>query len=448
MVRLNLRLKRGVLLLAALLAAVLLAVPVLAQDAPESTPEATPDAPPVIRPNDPATRGEVEALLNRAEQAVIIAEEAAEDAEGAISYANDLFGLFEAMSGAVALVVPFLAITATIIGFQRLNSAQNELKEARVRFEKDIEERSAELDRLRDQLQASLVTQRNEASKAALALSLLPLGEKQYRAQDYQGAIDTYKRALQLDPDNLITHYRLGYVYTQSGELETAEYHLSRSLEIDETFAPALAARGYVYRRIAEKMAQGIDRDELLNQAEANFLAGLRLSPKLVDEDGESWWGALGGLYRRREQTGEAIRAYEQGAKVTPHSSYPFSNLALLYMQTENRERMIETYKRVEKLAYGEIQADVDNYWAYADLIVARMALGKFEAAWAELNAALETAPVDSPYTLESLIETLQRLLKVTPEADDRAEIDKVIAHIRKFQATHHGPPALEATGG
>lgn len=413
-------------------------MPLAAQDAPESTPE------PALPADTPVTRGEVEDLLNRAEQAVIIAEEAAEEAEGALGYANDLFGLFEAMSGAVALVVPFLAVTATIIGFQRLNSAQNELKEARERFEKDIEQRSAELDRLRDQLQESLVMQRNEASSAALALSLLPLGEKQYKAQDYQGAIDTYKRALKLDPENLITHYRIGYVYTQSGELEAAERHLSRSLAIDDTFAPALAARGYVYRRMAEKMDEGIDRDELLNQAEANFLSALKESPKLVDEDGESWWGALGGLYRRRGQTQQAIHAYEEGAKVTPHSSYPFSNLALLYMQTDNREKMLETYKRVERLAYGEIQADVDNYWAYADLLVARMALGKFEGVWEELDAALETAPADSPYTLESLIDTFHRLSKVMPDEYIK-EIDKVVEHIREFQATHHGPPEEQA---
>ncbi len=426
-----------VLWTAALVLATLTAVvlPVFAQEG-----EPSPEPPPRLDPNAPVTRDEVQAMLDRAEEAVIIAEDAAEDAENAIGYANDLFGLFEAMSGAVALVVPFLAIAATVFGLQRLNSAENELKESRDRFEKDIEERSAELDRLREALEESLQTSKTEAGNAALALSLLPLGEKQYKAQDYQGAIDTYLRALELDPDNLITHYRIGYVYTQSGELEEAEKHLSQSLEIDKTFAPALAARGYVYRRIAEKMDKGIDRDALLNQAEENFLRALKQSPKLVDEDGESWWGALGGLYRRRGQINEAINAYEQGAKVTPHSSYPFSNLALLYMQTHNREKMMETYKRVERLAYGEIQADVDNYWAYADLIVARMALRKVKEAWDELDAALETAPSDSPYTLESLIDTLVRLSGVMNGDNDQAEIDKVIAHIRKFQATHHGP--------
>lgn len=433
-----------VLLTVGLLMAVMSAVtsPVSAQEVGDNPP---PD------PNAPVTRGEVDAMLNRAEEAVIIAEEAADDAATAIGYANDLFGLFEAMSGAVALVVPFLAIVATVVGFQRLNSAQNELKEARERFEKDIEERSAELDRLREALEDSLETSRSEAGNAALALSLLPLGEKQYKAQDYQGAIDTYKRALELDPDNLITHYRIGYVYTQSGELDDAERHLSRSLDIDATFAPALAARGYVYRRIAEKMDKGIDREALLNQAEENFLRALKQSPKLVDEDSESWWGALGGLYRRRNQTEEAINAYEEGAKVTPHSSYPFSNLALLYMQTENREKMLETYKRVERLAYGEIQAEVDNYWAYADLIVARMALRRVKEAWDELDAALETAPADSPYTLESLIDTLQRLSKVMDNPESIADIDKVVAYIRKFQATHHGPQngaSAEANAG
>jgi tetratricopeptide (TPR) repeat protein len=89
----------------------------------------------------------------------------------------------------------------------------------------------------------------------------------------------------------------------------------------------------------------------------------------LVDDDGEAWWGSLGGLYRRRGQTEQAIKAYERAAEVTPHSSYPFSNLAMLYMRTKDHESMMKMFKRVERIAHAETQAEVDTYWAYADLL-------------------------------------------------------------------------------
>lgn len=389
---------------------------------------------------DDTAPDDIAALVEEARQAAERAEAAAqaaaahaEDAGEAIGYAADLFGLFEAMSGAVGLVVPFLAVVGGLLGFRRLESAQNELREARERFERDMSRREVELDALRDELKASVQKQREDAGRASLALSLLPVGERQYRAQDYTGALDTYLRALELDPDNAIIHYRLGYVYSQSGDLDRAQQHLTRSQALDPGFPSAMAALGYVYRRMGDSMEPGVERDIIYNQAEQNFLKALELSPKLMDEDGESWWGALGGLYRRRGQVDQAIGAYERGTKVTPHSSYPFSNLALLYLQTHNRQRMIETYKRVERLAWGEVQAEVDNYWAYADLITARLALGKVAEAEEVLDLGLDAAPADSPYTLESLVDTLTRLSEVL-ETNEVPPVTKVIRHIRAFQ--------------
>jgi tetratricopeptide (TPR) repeat protein len=399
----------------------------LAQEA-ETTPE--PDA--LSRAEAAAARAEAAAA--RAEEVEVIATEAAEEAAGMVDLAGGLFGLFEAMSGAVGLVVPVLAVLAGLVGFRRLESAQNELREARERFERDMKLRETELDQLRDDLKSTMQRQRENAARASVALSLLPLGERQYKAQDYTGALDTYRRALALDPDNPIIHYRMGYVYTQAGQLEEAARHLNRSLELDPEFGPSIATRGYVYRRTGDKMPAGIERDLIYNKAEENFLQALERSPKLVDEDGEPWWGALGGLYRRRGQVEQAIRAYERATEIAPHSSYPFSNLALLYAQTHNRARMLETYARVEKLAIGEVQAEVDNYYAYADLVVARIALGKFKEVEDILETALRTAPVDSTYPLDLLVETLDRLL---PELDNdhRPQAVEIRQRILDFRA-------------
>lgn len=362
------------------------------------------------------------------------AEDAQSQAQSQLAMSNNLLGLFQSVTQSIFAIFgiagPVLAVAAGYLGFNRLTAAQKELTEARERFEKEIQEKQDELTKVRQEMEASSEKQRQNTANANLALSLLTLGERQYRSQDFQGALSTYRRALELDPNSLITHYRLGYVYTQSGILEQAEYHLNRALEIEKDFAPALAALGYVYRRIGEKMQSGIERDQILNKAENLLLAGLKISDKLVDDDNESWWGSLGGLYRRRGQIDQAIAAYEKASLVTPKSSYAFSNLALLYMQKENKEKMLKTYLRVEQLAFGEVQADVDNYWAYADLLTARLALGKIEEAEPVLNSVLEIAPKDSPYVFESLLDTLTRLEKALGE-EDSAHIKPVVAQIQ-----------------
>ncbi len=356
----------------------------------------------------------------------------AEESSKAFDQATNFLGIFEAIGLIVAVLsglITVLAVVGGVVGFRGLGAAQAELEttrerieaelgESRRRFDTDMQQRRDELESIRNQLERGAAEQRESAARSNLAQSLLTLGERQYRSQDFSGALDTYRRALELDPNSLITHYRLGYVYTQSGNLEQAQHHLTRALEIENNFAPALAALGYVYRRIGEKMPQGIDRERTLNKAESLLLEGLSTSPKLVDDDDESWWGSLGGLYRRRNQVDEAINAYERAGAITPKSSYAFSNLALLYVQKKDKDAMLRTYQRVEQLAWGEVQADVDNYWAYADLLTARLALGKVKEAEEIVNSVLEIAPADSPYVLESLLDTLHRLETALGETD------------------------------
>ncbi|MBE2271070.1 MAG: tetratricopeptide repeat protein [Anaerolinea sp.] len=386
-------------------------------------------------------------------------DEARRSMEEAARYAEDasrFLGIFEAISVAIAIAGAALGV----VGVTRLFSAQRdlaaarkrvdeemtaqrkkfdtELAELRAQFESEVGQKEKSLAQMSEILLENLEHQRRTNEKSTLALSLLPLGERQYKAQDLQGAADTYKRALALDENNPLIHYRLGYVYVQSSQLQDAERHLLRALEIDPEFHLAKAALGYVYRRIGDKMPIGLERDQMLNKAEAYLINALQASPKLVDDDSESWWGSLGGLYRRRGQMDQAVYAYEQAAKVTPHSSYPFSNLAMLYMSRNNRDQMLTSFKRVERLARGEVQAEVDNYWAYADLLTSRLALGKVEEAEEALVSVFDLSLSNSSYGLESLVDTLTRLLNALGGDENAPHIQPFIDRIKqRIDETH-----------
>jgi hypothetical protein len=95
---------------------------------------------------------------------------------------------------------------------------------------------------------------------------------------------------------------------------------------------------------------------------------------------------------------------------------------------------MVETYRKVESLAYGEVRADPDNYWAWADLLTARLALSKPEEAEAALAEVFTTAPIESPYALDSLTDTLERLLKAL-DGEAAAHVEGCVARIRAFAA-------------
>lgn len=366
-----------------------------------------------------------EQILQQAE--VVLAE-----AEQAVDLAFNLLGIFEALS----LAITIGGVVLTAFGLTRFTTARNELEEARRLVEKELEEarnrfesaiveREQEIKEMRVELTEAAEMERQRTSGALLANALIPLGERQYRTSDYQGALNTYMRARELDPNNPVINQRIGYVYAQSGELEAAKKHYEFAIQREHDFAPALAGLGYVYRRFGEDAAKIaldnmpeeertqklIQRDQLLNESEDLLLQALKLSPKLVDDDGESYWGILGGLYKRRGQIDQAIEAYQKVIEVTPQSSYGYVNLALLYQKKNERNLAIKTYEMVEQIASKEAEAEAGNFWGYSDLISSSFAIGKHEQAQQALPIAMSIAPIDSPYMLQGLTDTLRDLV-------------------------------------
>jgi Flp pilus assembly protein TadD len=260
-----------------------------------------------------------------------------------------------------------------------------------------------------------------------IANALIRLGERQYRAGDHSGALQTMRRAAELDANNPDVHYRLGYIYEKSGIYDRAEYHLKHALEIDAEFAPARAALGLVYRRQAQALT-GLEREEKLDEAAREIRSALRHIEHLVDEDGESWWGTLGGLYRRRGQVEAAIDAYRRAAEITPDSSYPLVNLALLYLATGDRASMMETFQRAERAARSKVTQHPSDSYAHADLLTTLIALEQDEEA--EAIAAQFIALAPTPARIADEADTLERLAQILPDRAGR--ISRFVARLRE----------------
>lgn len=265
------------------------------------------------------------------------------------------------------------------------------------------------------------------AAKASLSLSLTPLARQQYQSGDLKGALETYQRAAKLEEEELsqdqqqrinpVLYYHIGYILTNLNQLEEAEVHLEKALIFDENLQHARAALGYVYRRMGDvydrrAKVQNLSDDERLNtlkkrndlyaKAAKNLQTALINMPHLIDDDNESWYGALAGLYKRLGEFDKAKVYYKEAAKITPQSSYPVVNLALIRLiEVGDTEEVRELFRDVERLARYELQAELDNYWAYGDLLTAQLVLRHDEKA---------------------IRNTLAELKKILPE-DNRSEV-------------------------
>ncbi len=253
-----------------------------------------------------------------------------------------------------------------------------------------------------------LETTRHKAENSFRVLSLQLLAEQQVRAHNYESAIQSLQEAFELDGDNQTTNYLLGYLYTARRKFELALQHLTRALHVNPNFAPALAAMGLAQRRIGDQENDPNVRNRYWAEAEVSLLKALDIDKKMIDADGESYFGTLGGLYRRQNRNEDALRAYEHAVEATPNSSYPVGNLALLYKITGKEQEAIEMFKRAKEIAEAILDDQPSDYWKRLDLAQTLLVLGHHEAALRNYQDVIERQP---PVTaLKSGVSALETL--------------------------------------
>jgi tetratricopeptide (TPR) repeat protein len=362
-----------------------------------------------LDPNQEVTVTEAEAILERANDAV--------------NFADGVLSFLEGVSVLVAIGVTAGALLVR-------STIQNQA-EAMTRFAEDTERRLAEREQRLDEMESAF-TQRLEgmvsdtrreiqavkeqARESFRVLSLLVLAEQQVRARNIDTALEMLNSARELDPDNHAANYLLGYLYTARREYDRAIELLEQALEQEAGFTPAIAALGLALRRKGDTLdaaGQQAERDHLWAAAESKLIEALHKDPRLTDADGESYYGTLGGLYRRQKRYHAAIDAYEQAHRVTPNSSYPIINLATLYHHQGSQERAAHYFQRVIDAAVLQLDDDPRDQWTRADYAQALLAAGNVDAALGQLQTLIDQG------VKRGLLETVRSGLEFLGEAPE-----------------------------
>ena len=376
-----------------------------------------------------------------AESSVTIDEmlEIAGEIQAAEERAVGYLGVFEAIAfvtSVLGLLVVGLGVLAAFVGVSNYASLLNQLEETNAR----LQESQAIMDTLqtgREHIKQEISSEiQKEWRSAHLALSLLPLADRQYRAGNVIGALETYERAAALDASNPVSFYYVGYIRTQRNDLQEAETALQTALDLDSQFYHAMAAIGYTYRRIGETLDDPAEKQSYFRKAESYLKQALAADDRLVDADGESWYGSLAGLYRRLNRPVDAFYYYEQAAKVTPLSSYPVVNLALMALK-EGRSDVNERFETVQQLAKRKIDAELEAYWGYADLLLSELALGA-DKATNTVDYFLEILPPSVNDVVPRVMDAIQALLTAPPyENDNRnlATLQVVLERLQQYQS-------------
>ena len=166
---------------------------------------------------------------------------------------------------------------------------------------------------------------------AAVARLAFEDGRKRMQANDYDGAINSFTKAVAGNPTEALYHSSLSYAYYRKGDLTTAIAVLRKGISI--TPAPGLYYGLAVCHKAAsryDEAIQAVNQAILLRGAGAKQLAEFEL---------------LGECHFKTRRYREALAAFQEAAKINPRSPTSVYFLAGCYDILNDRDKAIFYYR-------------------------------------------------------------------------------------------------------
>jgi Tfp pilus assembly protein PilF len=164
------------------------------------------------------------------------------------------------------------------------------------------------------------------------------LGAIYQQQKKYRLALEMYRLAAELTPNDAQLHFFIADTYDQLGERLAAEKELKKSLELNPDYAEALNYLGYLY----------VEENKNLAAAELMIKKALELDPQNA-----AYLDSLGWLYFKRGNVREALRFLEQASSLL-EDAVIFSHLGDAYFRMRDFQKAIASWEKSLQLDPGE----------------------------------------------------------------------------------------------
>jgi tetratricopeptide (TPR) repeat protein len=148
-------------------------------------------------------------------------------------------------------------------------------------------------------------------------------------------ALEEFKTAVRLNPDNPLSRYNLGTAYDSVGLTDAAIEQFLAAIKLKEDYADAHDNLGLSY-----------GKKGLFDKAIEEFKLALRLTP-----DYASTHSNLALAYRLKGSLGEAVAEYQIALKLQPGNADAHNNLGVVYWQMHQPDKAIEEVRAAVRLA-------------------------------------------------------------------------------------------------
>jgi len=211
-----------------------------------------------------------------------------------------------------------------------------------------------------------------------LELHFFELGKTAFDAEEFDLAIEPFDKFLLIFPTDVEANYLLGRSYESLENLEEALQSYARVIELDGKHFDALMRSAKIYRQQSHPQNALNMLDKLIavypENVEAHYLSGLshlelnhvddalasfvetaRLDPNHVDAHYQS-----GLLYEQKGDIDNAVARYERTIELNQSNADPFLRLGRIYLKRDDKDNVIRVYELGLELEPDHPQAQYD----------------------------------------------------------------------------------------
>ena len=242
---------------------------------------------------------------------------------------------------------------------------------------------------------------------------LLAQAENEIRKANWPGAMEQYRQAIVIDPNNPLLRMKLGLLCRDRQIWDEALEQFTQAVAVSPNYGEAWREKGIVENKIAQNAKKPMDPDPAPGES------ALRRAIELNSRDFDAF-ASLGGVLKRAGKFGPALAAYEQSYKISGGHPYPLLNALKLRVQVNGHLALSGADKlalaRAERVREGQSQQNppFDRPWCFFDLAEIKLYLGDPKAF---RKIAIEGLnQTDADWQAKTFIDSLRLLLPASAE--------------------------------
>ena len=176
--------------------------------------------------------------------------------------------------------------------------------------------------------------ERYKTSYDAATAQFLKDGNQLMQRRNNTAAMEKFRQAAELNPDDYLVQYFLAVVYREENDFDKALEAVNRSIEINSEYSKSQLVKGKIYLKLKN-----------YEEAQAAFEKAIQLDETYIDA-----WNNLGNLFYSIKKYDEAIPAFKKVIDLKPDYGAAYANLGAIEIELKNYADAIKYLKKAVEM--------------------------------------------------------------------------------------------------